>query len=244
MGVRSFPIRDQLPDAIAVGDAVRHRVIESLKQRLSPKEYETWKSRMSLGSASPLSRVDEQILRKFDEVLIQEAATLGWRLYCYPAAMKRVSYWCDKSKDGLAFLKRFHKAIEAGVAANLGEEKRYISDPRWYETKQKAVKELKYLLGQCREAFRARHKAPEAQEIYSWFHERIAHLSSAVPFWHQNSTALLEYLKNDSNLCACLASGLVTRREAPSLFDRIFAYGYNVTEAHARKRISEHRPPK
>jgi hypothetical protein len=235
MGIRSFPVGEQHPDATAIGRSVKVRVVELLKQKFSPKEHEAWNSLMSLQNGPSHSPTGKQMIRKFDEVLIQEAATLGWRLYCYPAAMSQIANWCDKSKDGLTLLKRFHRALEMGVGVNLGEAKFTINDPRWYETKQNAVKELKYLLGQCREVFRARKKAPKAQEIYDWVRQAVGRL----PYWHQNLAALLSYLENEPHFRARLASGIVSRREAPSLFDAIFGRGYNVTGPHARKKISE-----
>jgi hypothetical protein len=243
MGIRQFPVGQHYPDAKAIGDAAWNIVVQSLRQKLSPEEREILDSRMSLeGTPSP-SPTEKQVLRKFDEVLIQEAETLGWRLYCCPLVMRRIVYWCDKSLSGLALLKRFHKAIELGVGVNLGETSFPINNPRWYRIKQTGAKELKYLLAQYREAVRGHNRAPGPPEICNWFKETVERVSSAVPYLSQNLSALLvgleNALKNDPSFRMRMASGAVSTREAPSLFDKIFSHGCNVTESYARKKISE-----
>jgi hypothetical protein len=44
MGIRQFPRDKQKPGAVAIRDAVKIRVIESLKQKFSPAEREVWNS--------------------------------------------------------------------------------------------------------------------------------------------------------------------------------------------------------
>jgi hypothetical protein len=238
MAVRQYPM--QPAEAARIGETVRNRFDDLLKERLSSAESDELRSLMTPHKSDPyLSLVQKQILRKLDEVLIEAATTLGWRLYCCPLAMRRISYWCDKSVDGLSLIKRFHKAIELGVSVNLGKASYPINDPQWYRTKQSAVKELKHLLALCREVFRAKNRPPEASEVCNWFKETVERLSSAMPYWRQNLAALLTYIEHDPYLCGRIASGLVSRREAPSIFDSVFAYGSNVTESHARKKISE-----
>ena len=77
LGIRQFPRDKQQPDTAAIGDAVKIRVIELLKQKLSPAEREVWNSAMSLQNAPSVSPIEKQIVRKFDEVLMRNCSDVS-----------------------------------------------------------------------------------------------------------------------------------------------------------------------
>jgi len=112
-----------------------NRLIESLDKilrgRLSRAETNFW-LRFSRGDAVGSREIDH-VLNKFDDVLIEQAESLGWRMLESNMVIQRIAYWMDKDTRGIEKLEKFNESLEGNAKIGRGLQRHSFREQEWYQ---------------------------------------------------------------------------------------------------------------
>jgi hypothetical protein len=184
-----------------------------------------------------LTQMSKEAIATLDEIIIRQAATLGWRIGTSELVHWRMSEW--ELVPGLELLKRHHRAIERAAGVVQGTKKPPLDDPTLYPFKIETVKELRVLLNEMRDAFRARRSAPPEDlepVLVSHFFKTVKRRSRSYPFLSANRLRWEAFFKEQPTV---LRQSLAEIRLRPaSLFDLWLSWCKGVDPERLRQVIS------
>jgi len=215
-----------------------------LRGRLSPAETNLW----SLLERSAEGGIDAtegaRLLDKFDIVLIEQAATLGWRMYESVVVLARIALWSDRTDDGVDKLARFQSAIIRNAELKRGLAQHPFTEPEWYATRKAALKAVKVLRKELHSRFRIRktHRPPNLSELYREIRSTIAGNIRSYGHLMANLTSFMSYLEREdspSNTVTLLTTRFVTGQVTPaSIVNGWFDYQGCTANGKSRQIIS------
>ena len=143
LSINRVPISDEERRAVAV--LVSQRVEGILEARLSAAESALWVS-----SQSEVKLQDtpdgNRLLSKLDNVIIEQAATRGWRVLLSDSiVLYRLRRYNDIEKRGPKRLERFAAALVHNAQAIRKERRAYMGAPELYPTRQNSLREIRAL---------------------------------------------------------------------------------------------------
>jgi hypothetical protein len=170
-----------------------------------------------------------------DEIIIDQAVTLGWRLMCSHLVLSRFSRWSEEPFNPELF-ERMGKALARSVRILARDELPSIDDPGLREYKKLAVPELRMLLREMRKVYSRPSPAPDARELANWFlkglvgSERFPMLARNLLHWG----VFLEAQENEG----VLQLQLTRRLEPAALFNSWLAWLKGHDPDYLRKRLT------
>ena len=213
--------------------AITYRLDALFREELSAGE------RAAFDAGNTRDKALDGVLFKFDEFIIRQAVSYGWRLFLSNYVMARIAQWWEVAENGPELLKRLGDQLAQGAKVMRGKDTFPITDPRWYAAKETAKKELRLLLKQYKNTFNQRRRPPNYHEMCDWYREKIIEAANAFPFLRANLEVLLRYFefvrRDDETRLGRIALGEVGAAE---LFDSMAACSWNVSEDTARQSIS------
>jgi hypothetical protein len=170
-----------------------------LQDRLTPDEllvlrsapHEEAHGGPNIGKA--LGRVSSA-LRKFDELICEQARILGARILLSRCVLYRVLLW-EREPNGDWLYRRLGQELARGVQISRGEEKAPL-DPRLRDIYNELKPELKLLKKLLRLRFSG-PKLPEHQQLLNAAVELISDPSKAFERLRQNATAFRVFVERE-----------------------------------------------
>lgn len=219
-----------------------------LMGRLSPAELSLFCEWERNPNAPITSQQEAKLLDKFDEVLIEQVASLGWRMYECVLVLARIAAWTDSRGQGIEKLKKFSHAIVIFAQVRQGIARAPFTEPEWYLTRKDALREIKYLQGRLYAQFTTRNRPPSTtEEVYSGIRTEVA-TPGAYEYLASNLTSFLDYLlERDSRdqTVLPLSVAFAMREETPAtVLDGWFDYQGNTAAGKSRQIISRARSRK
>jgi hypothetical protein len=232
-----------------------YQVIHYVDDRRSPLSSEEAKKGLSeefeigfkheldgirLSSRSPTKQeIRAAIMEMLDDFILEQAKTLGDRIFACDLAAKRISAW-KLEPIGPGLFEQIGKAM-ADSARILQRKKRVpVTDPALYELKTKSISELRILLSLLKTAFGARRTQPLPNELATWIRDQVTAQKNVFPLLFANLSSLLSYLQSIGK-----ESGSVSRRFvngailAPELFQRWCGHRFARDPETLRQMFSE-----
>ena len=211
-----------------------NRLIESLDKilrgRLSRAETNFW-LRFSRGDAVGSREIDH-VLNKFDDVLIEQAESLGWRMLESNMVIQRIAYWMDKDTRGIEKLEKFNESLEGNAKIGRGLQRHSFREQEWYQTRKDAFREVKALQRKMVSQFAAKNRIPNPTDAYSAIRAEVAASPSAYTYLTANLRSFSEYL-------GPLTPRFVTGGMTPgAVLDGWFDYQGSVAAGKSRQIIS------
>jgi len=176
----------------------------------------------------------KQIRDLFDEFILEQARTIGFRLMVHPAVLSRMLEWQDTGDERFDQLL---KNLDLCVRVGRGEARLLISEHEWYAFKKDLVPELKILKNRLKNQQLALGRGRSAKGILSLVKEELSQ-----PIYQRlrtNRTAFLSYLQHEEHKeeAEAFVSG---RLSSAQLADCLIAWSRNYSNANsARKAISK-----
>lgn len=173
-----------------------------------------------------------------DEIIIEQAAYFGWRLYMSRVVLTRIAIWTDhgdpKDLRNIEKLKRFHEAINRYAKFKRGLERLPLIQPEWYQTRKNTLAEIKALRGKLAARFAMTKSNTTAEEVYAAIRTEVKGAPGAYPNIVANLTSFVDYLKRDG--CAL---HMVTNQITPAtILDGFLDYQTGTAEGKSRQIIS------
>jgi hypothetical protein len=173
-----------------------NRLIENLDKilrgRLSRAETNLW-LRFHRGNAVGSPEIDH-LLNRFDDVLIEQAESLGWRMLESNIVIQRIAYWMDKDPHGIEKLKKFNESLERNAKIGRGLQRHSFREQEWFQTRKDALREVKALQRKMVSQFAAKNRIPNHTEAYSAIRAEIAASPGAYTYLTANRRSFSEYL--------------------------------------------------
>jgi hypothetical protein len=223
---------------------VTDRLVAILERRLSRSELVLWNQWKT--DADPEEKTKEsesdvgRIWAKLDEILIDQAATIGWRIHLSTLALRRIQRWHDVHKNGPQLLKRFGDALVTSAKVGRGEAQHPTQSWELYGTRKLILAEMRALSNKLNAQLVTRAKLPDVSEIYVIIRNEICEFPLTYPALHPNLTSLLRYLDvRDSEEQGSLTKRLVTKQTTPAeLVDGWLDHVFGTAEGKSRQKIS------
>jgi len=215
---------------------VNTETLRIFQGRLSPTEAQLFASmRHNPEDKCDPPNEEARIWDKYDDVLIEQAAALGWRTYESHLILARIAKWSDFDRNGIEKLKRFNEAIKrhAEVKRNLAQLP--FTEPEWYQTRKNALQEIKTLQKKLSAQVAARNRLPNLTTLYATIRAEIADMPLAYRYLSSNLTSFMDYLKRES----ILTSKFVTNQTTPAdVLNGWFDYQGSTADGKSRQIIS------
>jgi len=209
--------------------------------RLSPAETDL-ALREHNADPSPDLPEETELFDKFDEIVIQQAAALGWRMYECEMVIERIAVWMDSGEQGIKKLERFSAAAIRFAEVRQGRARAPFTEPEWHLTRRDAFREIKNLQARLYAQCAVRNRPPHTSEVYSAIRAEIDATPQAYPYLASNLTSFLDYLRKrdcpSQSVCP-LSVAFVMRQETPAtVLDGWFDYQGNTAAGKSRQIIS------
>lgn len=185
-----------------------------------------------------LTQMSPEAVKELDEIIIRQAATLGWRTGLSELVCWRMSEW-ELASEGPILLRRYHRAIERAARIFQGREKPPLDDPGLYLCKVETVKELRALLSELRDAYQARFCDPPGDleaVLAARFLEVVKRRSKSFPFLAINYSWWNGFFKEQPTILRVHLVGV--RLRPASLFDSWLSWCKGVDDEWLRQTIS------
>lgn len=215
---------------------VTQRVLDVFAGRLSQAEH-------TLFRTEPLSSPKSlNLWPKFDETLISEASSLGWRILLSDDVLRRVEHWHDWLPEGPELLKRFFGAIVTSSRMRRGLEQHPLTAPELYPSRQLARDEMKALCKRLNALTVGRARLPETTRLYTLIRDEI-NATGRYPYLRKNIRSLFNYLgQQDEDHGRNFTKQLVVRGSGVTPAEIIngwFDWAFCTAEGQSRKIISK-----
>ena len=208
--------------------------------RLPPDDLKVVEAQGSRWLKRPrwLKKMSPEALNALDEIIVRQAATVGWRIGLSWLVQWRLSEW-EVLPNGLELLRRYHSSIARAVRIFRRLETPPLDDPGLYVFKVETIKELKIVLHKLRDDFHDRLCDPPAElkpKVVSRFLNVVKRNSRSLPYLASNRHRWLVFLNEQPTELTQL---LNKRRLSPaSLFDAWLAWCKHVSIEWLRQQIS------
>lgn len=218
-----------------VSAIVTGRLLDIFSGRISSADLELFKS----DSGNPEC---DRLWAAFDEIVIEQAATLGWRVYLGEHVLRRVQMWHDKEEKGPELLMRLSDAIVRSARAIRGEVRNPINSPELYWIRKAGLEEVRLLSKKLHAQLVVRQKLPALSELYAMMREEIVRLPNVYGCLYQNMRSFFRYLEiQDAEQGGYpLTKRLAMKQATPSeLVNGWTDWGFTTPEGQSRKIISK-----
>ncbi len=178
---------------------------------------------------------------KFEEVIIEQAVYLGWRIYQSSVVLKRIASWIDDEPDGMRKLERFNQAIIRHATVKRGTARLPFTESEWHQSRKNALEEIKALRRKLTSQFALRGQEPNLDQANSAISSEITAHPRAFQYLSENLSSLMDYLSKQGELSAAFVAGQVT---PGVLIDGWFDYQGSTPDEKSRQFISRTRKKK
>ena len=215
---------------------INMETLRIFRGRLSPAEAQLFASmRHNPEEKRDPPKEEARIWDKYDDVLIEQAAALGWRLYESPLVLARIAKWSDFVWNGIEKLKRFNEAIERHAEVRRHMAQLPFTEPEWYQTRKNAFQEIKALQKKLSAQVAARNRLPNPATLYATIRAEIADMPLAYRYLSSNLTSFMDYLERESILTVRLATNQTT---PANVVNGWFDYQGSTADGKSRQVIS------
>jgi hypothetical protein len=183
--------------------------------------------------------------KRFAELIIKQAAIYDWKILLSRPVRMMTAQWCEEGGKSLELVRKLGEAIFRRKRVAHGEDTGTIEDPRWYEARPLAVRELRVLLHQFNGEIRqGRHRKPDWKEVCGWFRGKITQSPDAFTWLWPNVDSLLRYLEyigrsEDLNIHARFHRIANGAGRADNLFIGWGAWSEHVSETTFGQRLAQ-----
>jgi hypothetical protein len=188
-----------------------------LQGRLSPAETVMW-TLLERNADRAIDPKDEaRLYDMFDNVLIELAVTLGWRMYENTVVLARIAVWTDRGDGGVEKLVRFNAAINRHAALRRGKAQLPFTEPEWYPTRKAALSEVKALGRELQAQLDTRklNRPPSLSALYEAIRANITGKPRSYGYLMANLSSFMNYLEcedSPSDTVTPLTLRFVTRQ--------------------------------
>jgi len=198
--------------------------------RLSRAEIDLWSRHDSDFALDP--QETSHLWDKFDHVLIEQAESLGWRIFESSGVLQRISHWMDKDPHGIEKLKRFSNNMERNAKIGRGLQRHSFTEQEWCQTRTNALGEVKALQRKLASQFATRNEMPNPTEACSVIRTEIATTPRGYKYLTANLRSFSEYI-------GPLTPRFVTNQITPAtVVDGWFDYQGSTAAGKSRQIIS------
>jgi hypothetical protein len=216
---------------------IEHRPDQELRTR------EDWDRFITIGMQTyfdqePAKRnaVPSEIPELFDEYILYQSSTLGWRITLGTEIQRRMSAWWLEPSGPRKF-KRLGDALALSAERVQGRKPARITDPDWYAGKKDTVGELKSLIGQILNIVVPRRTPPTSDSLIGTVASIVQADGSAFPMLHRSIGSLQKFL-NEAGVSYAERLRKGNRVSPSKLFDDWSAWRRNYDPEHLRQEIS------
>jgi hypothetical protein len=160
--------------------------------RLSPAEIDLWSRHDSDSVLDP--QETSRLWDKFGQVLIEQAESLGWRIFESSNVLQLIAHWMDKDPHGIEKLKRFFDSLVRNAKIGRGLQRHSFREQEWYQTRTNALGEVKALQRKLASQFAARNEMPNPTEACSAIRTEITATPRGYKYLTANLRSFLEYI--------------------------------------------------
>ena len=203
--------------------------------RLSPTEAQLFASMRHNPEEKRDPRMEARIWDKYDDVLIAQAAALGWRMYESYLVLARIAKWSDSDCNGVKTLKRFNEAIERHAKVKRNIARLPFTESEWYQTRKNAIQEIKALQKKLSAQVVTRNRPPYPTTLYRTIRAEIADMPLAYRYLSSNLTSFMDYLERESILTVRFATNQTTPADVVNGW---FDYQGSTADGKSRQIIS------
>jgi hypothetical protein len=177
-----------------------------------------------------------EIPELFDEYILFQSATMGWRILLSTEVQRRMSVWWLEPSGPDKF-KRLGKALALSAERVQGTKRAPITDPDLYQGRKDTIAELKSLFQQIAYSVTAQRVRPTSDSLIGIVSTIVKADVRAFPILNRNFEPLLEFLKDGHNRYADrLRSG---NKVSPTMFfDEWSARRRHYDPEHFRQEVS------
>jgi hypothetical protein len=184
------------------GVVVENELLEIWIEWLSAKELEEVNKAGLLGAS-------KSAFKKLDEIIIDQAQTVGWRMGLSLLVQFRFSEW-DNQQDGPELHDKFRLAVVNSARIMSRQKLPPITDPDQHAVKEETVSELRPLLTNLRNGLALRRSRPSSAEVHQLFLDSVSNAPESYPhlaanakrwgaFFDANPDTLLPLVVNEKN---------------------------------------------
>lgn len=180
----------------------------------------------------------------FDGTIISEALTLGWRVFASEIVIRRIERWNDlgKMENGPELLEKLFAAIVTNSKVKRGIERFPLNAPELYQTRKKAVAEVKALCKRLSASAKGLTKIPRGVDLHAVIRREIE-TPQRYPVLRMNVESFCTYLTQqdldqDGNFTVQLVKKGAGVTPA-GVVDGWFDWGSCSSEGQSRKAISK-----
>jgi hypothetical protein len=170
-----------------------------------------------------------------DEIILDQAVTLGWRITCSLLVLFRFSRWSDEPFAPGMF-DRFGKALANSVRILSRDRLPPIDDPGLRKYKACAVAELRTLLREMRVKFACASENPSTKEVGNWFLRTLSD-RKRYPWLVANLWHWIIFLQNREN-SEILKLQLTGRLTPAAVFDTWLGWCKGHEPEYLRKHLA------
>ena len=174
--------------------------------RLSRAETDLFFS--SSESSEHDSEGKERVWDKLDEVLIEQAAYFGWRMYESRFVRVRIALWTDYNFNDVSRidkLRRFNESLNRYAELKRGLKRSPLTEPEWHETRKNALVEIKALQKRLTARFAMSNSAHDAAEVSSAIQAEVRMGLKEYQYLSANLTSFMAYLEEQDSPLALIA---------------------------------------
>lgn len=220
------------------GFVVQTELVKIWVETMSPTEMASYAQSCAQGLPN-LELVPDELFTKLDEIILQQAETLGWRITLSELVRFRLSEW-DTHPDGPEKFRQLGLAMRHSALVLQGEELAPISDPDHWFVKQQTVQELRVVLERMRVAYARVQRAPTPGQVVSLFSTTVADSPQLFPHLAANLERWLKFFEECPTFIRPLAFG--DRPKPGTLYDEFFACSSGWEPDSVRQSISRLKP--
>jgi hypothetical protein len=226
-----------MPQIISRIDWHRGMKLEELEDQISHQIRQIWLGRLSEETTTPLA-TSEQGLAKLDEIILQQAETLGWRLPISCIVLERMSMW-QLEPQGPKLFERLGKAMAKSARIAQKKELPPIDNPDLISIQTQAIRELRSLFRDMKKMFSRKRANLGEGEIAEAFVKIVYDSGDRYPFLKSNLIRWQMFFEQDPISLKVFAW---SARPSPAA---LFHYWLSWCKGHEpetiRKKISEMR---
>lgn len=158
----------------------------------------------------------ERLREKYQDIVIEQAPYLGWRLLESDVVRLILARWCDEDSKGLEKLARFFEGIRRYAEVKRNRASLPFVEQEWYQTRKNAFREIRALQKKMSAQFMIGNEQnttlKAAEKATSAIHNEIVGNPLVYRYLSENLRSFLDYLAQ-----ASLAAVFVTRQITPGV---------------------------
>jgi hypothetical protein len=191
------------------GCCVWSELFRIFRARLSREQIGLVQSLNANPETTPLSHDEALLIDKLDEVLIEQTAALGWRMFLSRAVVARIARWSDAEPDGIDKLRRFTTALIRHAEVKRAKARLPFTEQEWPQTRKNALREIKVLQKVLSPRLAVGKPCSTATQASALIRAEIAAKRLTYSYLAANLRSFVEYLETAS-LSLVFATGQIS----------------------------------